>query len=274
MKTVRLIHWNDAEARERASRLRDCGYAVQWRVRPAPELLAELKTTKASAIVIDLGRLPSQGRDVAVYVRRAKATRALPIVFVGGEEAKVAGIRQLLPDAEYTTWAGIAPSLTRAFARSPEATVVPSSVFAPYADRPLAQKLGIRPGSVLALLRPPPDVVRTLRELPERVTFVSRLARDVTLAIWFVHSRRELEARVDAVSGHVAGFPIWIAWPKKACPAEAAGRRRARPAEAGGSTPDVTQQDVRRAGLAAGLVDYKICSIDATWSALLFRRRG
>jgi hypothetical protein len=25
--------------------------------------------------------------------------------------------------------------------------------------------------------------------------------------------------------------------------------------------------------LAAGLVDYKICSIDATWSALLFRRR-
>jgi len=36
---------------------------------------------------------------------------------------------------------------------------------------------------------------------------------------------------------------------------------------------DVTQQDVRRAGLATGLVDYKVCAIDAAWSALLFRRR-
>jgi len=30
---------------------------------------------------------------------------------------------------------------------------------------------------------------------------------------------------------------------------------------------------VRRTGLAAGLVDYKISAIDATWSGLLFTRR-
>jgi len=30
---------------------------------------------------------------------------------------------------------------------------------------------------------------------------------------------------------------------------------------------------VRGTGLANGLVDYKICAIDATWSGLLFRRR-
>ncbi len=51
---------------------------------------------------------------------------------------------------------------------------------------------------------------------------------------------------------------LWIAWPK----------------QASGVASDVTQQDVRRGGLDAGLVDYKICAIDRTWSALKFSRRA
>jgi hypothetical protein len=50
---------------------------------------------------------------------------------------------------------------------------------------------------------------------------------------------------------------LWIAWPKKASSVNS----------------DLTQTYVRKTGLAAGLVDYKICSIDATWSGLLFTRR-
>jgi hypothetical protein len=50
---------------------------------------------------------------------------------------------------------------------------------------------------------------------------------------------------------------LWIAWPKKAS----------------GVATDLTQADVRRIGLASGLVDYKICTIDETWSGLLFARR-
>jgi CheY-like chemotaxis protein len=257
MKTLRLIHWNEPEARERASRLEQCGYAVEWQVRSAPNLLAELKTTTAAAFVIDLGRLPSYGRDVAVHLRRSKATRNIPIVFVGGEDAKIARVKELLPDAEYTTWADIKPSLARALARTSGTPIVPASVFAPYANRPTATKLGIRPGSVLAVLHAPPEFPGMFGALPGQVTIVSRLKRDVTLAIWFLRGRRDLDARIDAVAARVEGFPIWIAWPKKVA----------------GSTPDVGQQDVRRAGLAAGLVDYKICAIDATWSALLFRRR-
>jgi hypothetical protein len=30
---------------------------------------------------------------------------------------------------------------------------------------------------------------------------------------------------------------------------------------------------VREVGLAAGLVDYKVCAVDATWSGLRFTRR-
>ena len=51
--------------------------------------------------------------------------------------------------------------------------------------------------------------------------------------------------------------PVWIAWPKKAS----------------GAGTDLTQQVIRQTGLDAGLVDYKICAIDPTWSGLAFVRR-
>jgi hypothetical protein len=53
------------------------------------------------------------------------------------------------------------------------------------------------------------------------------------------------------------GGGLWIAWPK----------------HASGRAADLTQLDVRHTGLAAGLVDFKVCSIDATWSGLRFTRR-
>ena len=53
------------------------------------------------------------------------------------------------------------------------------------------------------------------------------------------------------------GAPLWIAWPKKSSAMES----------------DLSQQIVREAGLAAGLVDFKICAIDETWSGLKFTRR-
>ena len=50
---------------------------------------------------------------------------------------------------------------------------------------------------------------------------------------------------------------LWVAWPKKASSAET----------------DLTDEVVRRIGLHGGLVDVKVCAIDATWSGLKFVRR-
>jgi hypothetical protein len=36
---------------------------------------------------------------------------------------------------------------------------------------------------------------------------------------------------------------------------------------------DLDGNVVRTAGLAAGWVDYKVCSVDDTWSGLAFKRR-
>jgi hypothetical protein len=50
---------------------------------------------------------------------------------------------------------------------------------------------------------------------------------------------------------------VWIAFPKQT------SRFRV----------DFNSNDVRSASLDVGLVDYKVCAIDADWSALKFARK-
>ncbi len=47
---------------------------------------------------------------------------------------------------------------------------------------------------------------------------------------------------------------LWVAWPKRAS----------------GLPTDLTENVVREIGLAAGLVDNKVCAIDEVWSGLRF----
>ena len=61
--------------------------------------LNTLREKPPEVFVIDLTRLPAQGRDIGIWIRQRKATREVPIVFVGGEPDKVARTRKQLPDA-------------------------------------------------------------------------------------------------------------------------------------------------------------------------------
>ncbi len=257
MPRVRLIHWNAGEAAERAARLRAAGYVVSHKP-PTDGFLRELRGSVPAAVVIDLGRLPSHGRDIALAIRQSKSTRHLPLVFVDGDPAKVARVKELLPDAVYTTWSRIRGSLKRAIDRPPVEPVVPASSLAGYSGTPLPRKLGIKAGSVVILVNAPQDFERTLGTLPDDVALRRQARGRCDLVIWFSKSRRDLERRVDRLGTLAGKGGLWIAWPKKAS----------------GISSDLTQADVRRAGLAAGLVDYKICAIDETWSGLKFTRRG
>jgi hypothetical protein len=122
-----------------------------------------------------------------------------------------------------------------------------------YSGTPLPKKLGIKSGHTVVLLGAPDgfedtlalgDGVRVFRQL--------RLA-PVDVVIFFVDRLNELERRfADVVARmHPAGA-FWVAWPKKAS-------RRA---------SDITEDVVRRIGLAGGLVDNKVCAIDEVWSGL------
>ena len=222
----------------------------------SPEMFRQLKAKPPDAVVIDLTRLPSHGRDVAMGLRVTKATRHVPIVFVEGAPDKVERVRQLLPDAVYTTWKGIGNSLKRAIAQPPTDPVVPGSSLAGYSGTPLPRKLGIKAGYVVALLGAPEDFSTTLGKLPEGVVLRQRPRGRCDLTIWFASSRKELERRVQRLGDSAGEGGLWIAWRKTAS----------------GVKTDVNQAIVRQVGLAAGLVDYKICAIDATWSALRFAR--
>jgi hypothetical protein len=120
---------------------------------------------------------------------------------------------------------------------------------------PLVKKLGIARGSRLALVSAPRGFRRELVGLPSDVRIVTRVAGGPELAIWFVSTRRHLDRRLPAMARNM-GKGLWIAWPKRASDVET----------------DVTGDVVRSAGLAHGLVDYKICAINATWSGLKFAR--
>ncbi len=258
MARVRLVHWKAAEVPERAARLEAAGFEVDGEVPGTSIGVKALREDPPDAFVIDLGRLPSHGREVAFALRQSKALRGIPIVFVGGAAEKVAKVRGELPDAAYVEdWDGAAAAAAAAIAAPPADPVVPQSDSGSPSGRPLAQKLGIKEGTTIALLDPPEGVEQTLAPLPAGVALRSgnRGAREMTL--WFATSRRELEKRFDAVAEAVGEGTLWMAWPKRSA----------------GVETDITEDVVRAVALPAGLVDTKVCAIDATWSGLRLTKR-
>ena len=257
MKRIRLVHWNEKEGRVRVALLEKDDFQVEFEVPRGPEFLKELRQNPPDAVVIDLSRIPSQGRDLGLALRRWKNTRYVSLIFVGGDPDKVSKIKQHLPDAKYTTWERIHPVLGEALTNPPSNPVVPKSVMAGYSGTPLPKKLGIKPGMTVWLIGPPDDFRDTLGELPDNVVFKKTGRGRCDILIWFVDSRRQLLKKIPSLAERTNYRSVWIAWRKKSSGAET----------------DLTQQQVRETGLSHGLVDYKICAIDATWSGLLFTHR-
>jgi hypothetical protein len=256
MGRVRLIHWNIDEAKIRAKNLRKAGYNVDYEIMN-PAGIREMKLNPPVAVIIDLGRLPMQGRDLGLAIRHYKGTRHVPILFVDGDPEKVKRVKENLPDAIYSSWSTIRSDLKKAISHPLEDPVVPNSVMEGYSGTPLVKKLGIKSNSVLALVDSPKDFEKTLGKLPESVTIHSDAKGYPDLIIWFTRSRGDLERDVVKFGSLMGKRGIWIAWPKKSS----------------GVVTDLSEKVVRKLGLASELVDYKICSIDATWSGLLFTKR-
>jgi hypothetical protein len=256
MQRVRLIQWKESEAEEKVECLKKAGYKVETSLLDN-DSLRQMREDPPAAFVIDLDRLPSQGRDFALGIRIHKATRYVPLVFVGGKLEKVIGVKNLLPDAVYTQWDQIDAPLRQAIDSPPADPVVPTSVMAGYSGTLLLKKLGIKENAVVALVNAPEGIEEILGELPEGAVLKSGVQSIGDLTLWFVRSRALLEnGMVEMVDfGESAG--LWIIWPKKSS----------------GTESDLTQDIVRQIGLASGLVDFKISAIDKTWSGLRFTKR-
>lgn len=256
MRRLCLVHWDIAEAEKKAPGLRALGYEVECAAPEGSPGLRPLRESPPDVVVIDLSRRPAYGRDIAQALRRYKDTRNVPLVLLGGHPDKVESIQEVLPDVVYADWEGVAAALEAAISHAPDEPVVPPSPMEGYSGTPLPRKLGLKPASTVALLGAPDGFEDTLGELPEGVELLRGGSGPCDVVLWFVRSRAELE-EVGRMAARLGGGRLWIIWPKKAS----------------GVVTDVTQQVVREVGLAAGLVDYKVCSVDATWSGLLFARR-
>ena len=128
------------------------------------------------------------------------------------------------------------------------------STGAGHSGTPLPRKLGVRPGQRIAFLDAPPEFATALGPLPDGVAAPRTTARGpLDLVVAFFLERRRLQQRLPRLIAALdpAGA-LWIAWPKRAS----------------GVATDVTEDVVRELALAAGVVDVKVCAIDATWSGL------
>src|SRR5690348_6955557 len=137
----------------------------------------------------------------------------------------------------------------------PDVSTVPTT--AGYSGTPLPRKLGIKEGHRVLLVQAPDGF--GLDVSPE--TTVDRRAgrRPYDVLLLFVTTVRDLDRRFPPLTARMdeAGG-LWVCWPKRT--ARGAARLDS----------DLDENVVRAVGLAAGLVDNKVCAIDETWSALRF----
>ncbi|MBI3708801.1 MAG: DUF3052 family protein [Proteobacteria bacterium] len=127
-----------------------------------------------------------------------------------------------------------------------------------YSGKPLTAKLGLKAGQRLALIGAP-RAVATAIDVPGLARRTVLAAADALSPRSFdvIHLfadqaatlRRSLPTARKAIDP--AGM-IWVSWPK----------------QASGVATDVTEDVVRKLAIAAGLVDVKVCAVDATWSGL------
>jgi hypothetical protein len=124
-----------------------------------------------------------------------------------------------------------------------------------YSHRSLVDKLGIRPGHRIAIVEAPSDFPATLGELPAGVRRARGLRGSIDVIVFFAMDAAKLARRIAALKRVLApAGMLWLCWPKKASAIES----------------DLDDNVVRSIGLAAGLVDVKVCAVDERWSGLKF----
>jgi hypothetical protein len=122
-----------------------------------------------------------------------------------------------------------------------------------YSGTPLPKKLGIKAGHRVGLLAAPAGF--ELAELPEDVRLVRRAQGQFDVIVFFTKRAAELERRLPKLRELLqSNGGLWVGWPKKSS----------------GVATDLDFTVVQGSGLDLGLVDNKICAIDATWSGLRF----
>ena len=125
-----------------------------------------------------------------------------------------------------------------------------------YSGTPLPKKLGIKDGFRVCFVGAPAEVRSELRSALNACTEDGKGPAE--FAMVFMKSKAELQKEFKRIAKSLtpAGM-LWVSWPKKSS----------------GVATDLDENVVREIGLAAGLVDVKVCAVTDVWSGLKFVRR-
>jgi hypothetical protein len=123
-----------------------------------------------------------------------------------------------------------------------------------YSGTPLWKKLGYKPG-IAPYVDGAPVNYRSLLELPKdmEVTWLSGPKKGMKFVHVFSSGKQGLKASLRNYRGRIdPDGVIWVSWPKRSS----------------GVATDITEDVIRTVALPMGLVDIKVCAVDATWSGL------
>lgn len=127
-----------------------------------------------------------------------------------------------------------------------------------YSGTPLPKKLGIKDGFRVCFVAAPSEVLSELKTAVAGCEAAPNGKAPIDFAMVFSKSKTELTREFRRLSKLLApGGMLWVSWPKKSS----------------GVATDLDENIVRDIGLAAGLVDVKVCAVTDVWSGLKFVRR-
>jgi len=127
-----------------------------------------------------------------------------------------------------------------------------------YSGTPLPKKLGIKDGFQVCLIEAPREVITELKPSLDSCKVARAPKAPLDFAMLFTKSAASLKNEFTQLAKNLApAGMLWISWPKKSS----------------GVPTDLNENLVRDIGLAAGLVDVKVCNVTEVWSGLKFVRR-
>ena len=122
-----------------------------------------------------------------------------------------------------------------------------------YSGTPLARKLSLKNGMTVWADNMPASVRAEIEQHGLDLHFADSPRAPLDAAHVFVTRRELLEARLGELLPLLGPSAfIWVSWLKKAAKQDT----------------DITEDVIRDVALPVGLVDVKVCAVDATWSGL------
>jgi hypothetical protein len=125
-----------------------------------------------------------------------------------------------------------------------------------YSGTPLWKKLGFKPGMKVCALNAPDHYAALLADGPNDWIMQKQPFGADALHIFIIQKQQ-----LSEITSHAKFMPpasmMWVSWPKKTSPL----------------SKGISEDDIRKTAIACGLVDIKVCAVDADWSGLKLVRR-